>query len=543
MHEDAWDLRGFEGAIRRQWRVVALAVAAGLALASAALLVMPVSYSATALLYFDPSPRGVLEDGRPGAGDGARVDSAVDLIASEPVLASAARALGLAGERAPDWLGSRVKVQREGPTYLVSVRANAPSPMEAAAYANAVANSFIHEEVAAKIDGVLADVAALRAQVTVAGEAVRAAQQALALRSGFEERQTLASAQSHYRMLLDRLTRLEAEAFLQVPSARIAAAASPPVTPSSPKVGLTLALAGGLALIFGLLLAFARERVTPGFVDAEEAGRRLGLEPILTIPRQKLQRGRDGELWFTPADQLAQAPLAEFPEAVRRLRISVDQALQRKSVAHRGAVVMVSSATGGEGKTTLALALARSYGLAGHSVLLIDCDLRNPSIHRYLGLEPSRGLLEYLAEPAEPRQLKAMMAEDDVSGVRIALGGLGAQDATDELVAGSEFARLIAAAVQSFEFVIIDSPPLGSVVDGLHLARLADVVTFVMRYRSVPRNAAAQALAALARTRREQSELVGVLNLGPAPIGSKAYRAATYMPKLSPSLRQASHWH
>jgi len=81
---------------------------------------------------------------------------------------------------------------------------------------------------------------------------------------------------------------------------------------------------------------------------------------------------------------------------------------------------MITSAAPSEGKTTMALSLARTYALSGRATLLIDCDMRKPSVQRYLGLEPTTGLLDYLSEGGE--QLALTSTEDVPSGAHVILG-------------------------------------------------------------------------------------------------------------------------
>jgi Mrp family chromosome partitioning ATPase len=136
--------------------------------------------------------------------------------------------------------------------------------------------------------------------------------------------------------------------------------------------------------------------------------------------------------------------------------------------------MVVASAAPGEGRTTVALALARAYALSGVSTLLIDCDLRKPSIHKLLGMESSGGLLDYLAAAGgDAADLKSIITVDGGSGARVIFGAKRSNVVTDQLIAGATFARLIDAARDSFDVIILDTPPIGAVVDGLYLGSAA----------------------------------------------------------------------
>jgi capsular exopolysaccharide synthesis family protein len=158
--------------------------------------------------------------------------------------------------------------------------------------------------------------------------------------------------------------------------------------------------------------------------------------------------------------------------------------------------VLVSSAVPGEGKTltatNLALTLAESYG---RRVLLVDADLRDPSVHRLLGLPGSPGLAEYLR--AEARDLP-------VAAVSSALDLLPAGASNGNPVAGliSERMRLLVQqAVARFDWVLIDTPPVALMPDANLVARLADAVVLVVAAGSTPYRLVERAVEAVGRER------------------------------------------
>jgi Mrp family chromosome partitioning ATPase len=156
----------------------------------------------------------------------------------------------------------------------------------------------------------------------------------------------------------------------------------------------------------------------------------------------------------------------------------------------------------------MALALARAYALSGQSTLLVDCDLRKPGIHLALGRQVSDGLFDYLA--GKVTDLGAIIALDAMSGAQVVLGSRRSDIATDQLVSGKAFARLLAAARENFDVVILDTPPVGPVVDGLYLAGKADAVVVVVEWATTPQQQVRAAIEALAGA--GPAPLVAVLN-------------------------------
>src|SRR5690606_8693066 len=136
----------------------------------------------------------------------------------------------------------------------------------------------------------------------------------------------------------------------------------------------------------------------------------------LTIPRQKEQKNG-----HSLADLMLRSPLSVFAESIRKVRLALDQSMRREPLSRsgeqRGRVVLVTSTAPGEGKTTTSLSLARAYAQSGLTTLLIDCDLRRPSVHRHLGWTPSTGLIDYLqtAEDGSAPSLLSIVKVDEPS--------------------------------------------------------------------------------------------------------------------------------
>jgi uncharacterized protein involved in exopolysaccharide biosynthesis/Mrp family chromosome partitioning ATPase len=351
------------------------------------------------------------------------------------------------------------------------------------------------------------------------------------LTSIYELQQNAELARAQYQTMLARLRDLDAQAYLQVADSRIVSQALPPAQPSFPNPPLIFGLAVVVGIGLGVGLAFLLENFVGGFTSEGQVESVLRTKVAATVPRERAPKGKGAEDARSVADYITRAPLSLFAEAVRRVRIRLDQAVRRHRAksAPGGMIVMVSSAAPNEGKTTIALSLARAYALAGRSTLLIDCDLRKPSIHRHLGLEPSNGLLDYLtSEPGEARSPASFMAADDASGAQVIIGSRRSDVPTDQLLSGRTFSRLIEAARQNFEVVILDTPPIGPVVDGLYLAPLADVIAFVVRWTNTSQKDARLGLAGLAEAKRDDTEILAVLNQQEGARGVYGYRYSRY---------------
>jgi capsular exopolysaccharide synthesis family protein len=253
---------------------------------------------------------------------------------------------------------------------------------------------------------------------------------------------------------------------------------------------------------------------------------------LASVPRQKATRRGTGPEGSSVAQMVTRSPLSVFAEAVRRIRISVDQAVRRArhAVPERrgGVVIMITSAAPNEGKTTIALSLARAYALSGNATLLIDGDLRKPSVHRQLEVEPATALVDYLDSAEGEPSFPSLTIADPDSTARVIVGSRRSDIATDQMVSGSRFARLLEAARKSFDVVILDTPPIGPIVDGLYAAEHVDVLVFVVRWASTSQQDARSAVAALMQAKRPETEILAVLNQQDSARTRYSYKYSSY---------------
>lgn len=316
-------------------------------------------------------------------------------------------------------------------------------------------------------------------------------------------------ARRQYETLLSRIQDVEAQADLQIADSRVVSPALAPQYPAFPNKTLILALAGFCAILLGLALAFLYENLIGGFTGDEQLAQVLKLPVAATVPRQRAKSEKE-----SLANTVVTAPLSGFSESIRRIRANIDQSVRHASPDKPPTtkVIMVTSTAPNEGKTTLSLSLARSYALTGQRTLIIDCDLRKPSLHRHLNIESSTGLLDYLSSDGDGVALQSIISSDPLTSATTILGARRSNLPTDQLLSAVSFARLIRAARNSFEVIVLDTPPVGPVIDGHYVAPHADAIVFVTRWATTSQSDVRKAVTGLMAARRPDAQVLAVLN-------------------------------
>ena len=304
-----------------------------------------------------------------------------------------------------------------------------------------------------------------------------------------ELERTAEASRTLYESYLNRYKETSSQQGIEASDARVVSSATIPTGQSSPNERLNLALGLVLAAGCGLGAVVLAEMLDSGLATAEDVEHRLDVSYLGAVPLlASVADGKSG----APIDYVIDKPLSSFAEAFRNLRASVIYSRLGESVK----VVAITSALPGEGKTTTSVCLARSAAQQGHSVILIDCDLRRRSVNRMFGAEPTKGLIEVLAGEAT---LDEAMTIDSVTGVRLL--PLAKSSMTPKDVFGSAaMDRLLDQLRQSYDLIILDTAPVLPVADTRVLAPKADVVVFLARWRKTPQHAIEAAFRLLSGT-------------------------------------------
>lgn len=338
----------------------------------------------------------------------------------------------------------------------------------------------------------------------------------------YEIQQEATVSRTVYQDLLGRSKAFEAQKDVQVPDSRIVSQALPPSRPAFPKKALTLGIAGTVSLMLGLGFAFVRERYVGGFVGESQAEHVLGVPVIASLPRLSHSGAAlGGSTVGGAATEIVDHPLSPYSEAVRRARLALEFGVHRAEGLPLPQTIMVTSALPAEGKSQTAISIAKSLALAGRKTLLIDCDLRRPSVHKALSVDLKSGLSDYLSGNGVVKSLSEILIKDSGTDLAVVLGLRGARSATDFLFESKRFSALLESAREIFDYVVIDTSPILPVVDPRILVRHVDAVLMVVKWASTSQRDVFAAVRDLERVNSRGVPIFAILNQ--ADVGVAGY--------------------
>jgi len=293
-----------------------------------------------------------------------------------------------------------------------------------------------------------------------------------------------------YDALLQRYKAIGITSNVDANNVSVVDSALAPGGPFSPNLFRNLLLAAFAGMALGVFLAFLFEFLDDTLKRPDEIEKHLGIGVLGVIPRL------DG---VTPQDA-ALDPRSAFSEAYRSVRTS----LQFSTEDGVPRCLLITSPSASEGKSTTAYTLACNFAQLGRRVLLIDADLRNPSLHHLLGGDNSIGLSNYLAGSIKPAA--AIRPTRTLRLTFISAGPLPPNPA--ELLAGPKMMSLLGLAGEKFDQVIIDGPPIMGLADAPILSNIASGTLLVIEAGT---SRIATAKAALKRLFSARAHVVGAL--------------------------------
>ncbi len=302
-----------------------------------------------------------------------------------------------------------------------------------------------------------------------------------------------------YDELLHKIKEAGINSSFQNNSIRLSDSARPALLPVFPNIRLN----GILALLFSILLAIGAavmaDTLDNTVRDPEQIQKRLKTEVLGALPLVRNWYGRSAPLIHGPETALVTAgrrnsQTEAFEESIRMVRDTI----LLSDLSRRTRSLLMTSATPREGKTTTAVHLAIAHSLQNHRTLLIDADLRRPSIHVRLGIPNQIGVSTVIKGDAEWRgvlQKSAIYPDLDILPA-----GPASRRAADLL--GAFLAKVLSEAEDDYDLVIVDAPPVLGFAEALKMATLVDGVVVVALAGQTDRNAVASVLTNLKRLKQ-----------------------------------------
>jgi polysaccharide biosynthesis transport protein len=311
-----------------------------------------------------------------------------------------------------------------------------------------------------------------------------------------------------YEGLLQKLKEAGVSAGLRSSNIQIVDVAQIPGRPTEPNLPLNMALAAMLGLVGGVGLAFVQERFDGTLRNSQEIQVLSPLPQLGIIPlgsTQSAQLPVNGKTVLLKANSMEPNTAIIRPEPMSALaesyRALVNSVLLSAPVPPK--TILLTSAITGEGKTTTSINFATVLAKQGNRVLLVDADLRRPSIHRALGLSPSNGLSSVLKALVREKAAGTLGSLSRIcAGVILPVPGIAnlfvmpagpADEEPAELMGSVAMQNLLREWAAQFDYVIIDSSPLLVVSDAMRLSVAVDSVILVIRSGYTPRAAFARA--------------------------------------------------
>lgn len=287
------------------------------------------------------------------------------------------------------------------------------------------------------------------------------------------------SARQMYELLIKRFKETSLTEDMKTGNIRIIDQAELPLYPVRPKKKLNILLAVLVGLITGTGLAFFFEYLDNTIKLPEDIKRHLGIPYLGPVPAMAFGENGNPDGKRLPELVTFHTPKSTASEAYRGIRTSI----LFSSADNQPQVILVSSAAPQEGKTSTALNLGVTLAQSGTKVLILDCDMRKPSMHRVLGVSRDKGMSNLLVGSCDLREavITTQIQNLDI----IPCGPIPPNPS--EILGSARMAKLLELLRKTYQRIIIDSPPITAVTDAVVLGQFADGAVIVVRAGATPR--------------------------------------------------------
>lgn len=292
---------------------------------------------------------------------------------------------------------------------------------------------------------------------------------------------------------------------LQKPNAKLISAAAPPTKPGFPPKTLLVFLGAVAGALIGMAYALLREGVDRTFRRADQIEAMTGLPVLAMIPTL---RGS-----ITPIAHVLRKPVSPYSEALRKLHIG----LELSEAAQSPKTVLFGSAVPGEGKTVLVASMGRMLASHGRRILMIDCDWRNPRLHKLFQCQNRNGLAELLCD--QPERIEDCIFTDTLSGADLIPSGVFTPQAMRYLTT-DRMKMILHALAPRYDMIFLDTAPVLVGAEVLTLSRMVDKVAFMVRWGETKREAVMEAMKDLIEV---NADIAGIAMTRVDPKGYRSY--------------------
>ncbi|WHR59297.1 polysaccharide biosynthesis tyrosine autokinase [Acinetobacter haemolyticus] len=279
-----------------------------------------------------------------------------------------------------------------------------------------------------------------------------------------------------YTALLNSYQQLRIAKAGEIGNVRIVDTAVEPVEPIKPKKLQILILAIFLGGFLGTLIALLRNMLRTGIKDSAQIERELDLPVYATVPRSPVQETRMSILKKKKSIPILAVKNSDdiAVESLRSIRTAIHFALNNA----KNNIVMIAGPAPEVGKSFISTNLATIFAQSNKKILLIDADLRRGYLHKYFSKDVKPGLAELLTGQAE---LSQVIHETEVSGLSIITRGKNPANPS-EILSSEQFKTLLETLSSQYDHIIIDTPPILAVTDGIIISQYVGVTLLVARY-------------------------------------------------------------